>query len=414
MATKKVTSLKKSTTSKKTGVSQKTVKTKKPLTKQTTTAPRPSAIKSVKRPPSHISSAAVGAAAVGGAAAAGAVAVAGAPAELGSLQDRLGRLQESLLLNEARQEMGDIESGLSMLPAEVEALRTRGYVFRSFLDQKLRVLAEQWDETRDRVAQEIDRRTRDLEMDASAAESALRQAASGGSAAIGRASSTIDTLEHKVGAAQSAVEALYENVQTNLQQCRTQIEQIRWLLDQVDEATFELYPAEDPVLAVRAQYMKSKKDGPEGVLLVTDERLIFEQKEEVTTKKVLFIATEKEKLQETLFAVTVGQIEEVKTSQKGFLGSKQLLDIVFTSDADLSGVTMRVIGADNDEWAALIGRVRSGEIANERTSPKDETAVEAARKAPTKCTTCGATLDVEIVRGMREIKCDYCGSIIRL
>ena len=93
---------------------------------------------------------------------------------MSSLENRLGDLQESLLLNRARDEMGDIESALSMLPAEVEALRKRGYVFRSFLDQKLSVLAEQWEETRDRVALEIDRRTQDLERDASTAESATQ------------------------------------------------------------------------------------------------------------------------------------------------------------------------------------------------------------------------------------------------
>jgi ribosomal protein S27E len=62
----------------------------------------------------------------------------------------------------------------------------------------------------------------------------------------------------------------------------------------------------------------------------------------------------------------------------------------------------------------LIGRVKSGEIDKERTQPKDEAVVEAARSAPTKCSTCGATLPADIVRGQREITCEYCGSVIRL
>ena len=76
---------------------------------------------------------------------------------------------------------------------------------------------------------------------------------------------------------------------------------------------------------------------------------------------------------------------QVKTSEKGFMGRKQLLDLTFASEADLSGAQLRLIGADNEDWAALIGRVKSGEIANERSRPKDEAAVEAARTAPTKC-----------------------------
>ncbi|MEE8389874.1 MAG: hypothetical protein V3S14_03630, partial [Anaerolineae bacterium] len=93
---------------------------------------------------------------------------------------------------------------------------------------------------------------------------------------------------------------------------------------------------------------------------------------------------------------------------------KEMLELFFAPEADLSGATLRLIGAQNEDWAGLIGRVKSGEIEKERTQPKDEEAVKAVRDAPTKCSTCGATLSVEIVRGMQEITCEYCGSVIRL
>ena len=335
-------------------------------------------------------------------------------AKLDELQDQFGDLQESLLLTSAHNDMGDLETTLSLLPAEIEELRTRGYVFRSFLENKVNVLAEQWEETHRRVSREVSRRQRELERESDVAESALRQAMSGRASQVARAESTIETLERKVRATQSAVGAMYEALQQNVEQTRSQVEQIRWLLDQVDEASFQLYPAEDPVAACKAQYMETKKEGPEGVLYLTDGRLIFEQKEEIATKKVLFITTEKKKVQQLIFEVPVGQIEEVKSSQKGFLGRKEMLELLFAPEADLSGATLRLRGADNEEWAGLLGRVKSDEIVKERTRPKDEAAVEAARTAPTKCPTCGATISVEIVRGMQEITCKYCGSVIRL
>ncbi len=335
-------------------------------------------------------------------------------AKLDELQDRLGDLQESLLLTSAHSDMGDLETALSLLPAEIEELRTRGYVFRSFLENKINVLAKQWEEIDSRVSREVSRRQRELEREADVAESTLLQAMSGRASQVSRAESAIETLERKVKAALSAVEAMYGALQQNVNQTRSQVEQIRWLLDQVDEACFQLYPAEDPVTACQAQYMETKKEGPKGVLYLTDGRLIFEQKEEKATKKILFITTEKEKVQQLIFEVPIGQIEEVKSSQKGFLGRKEMLELLFAPEADLSGATLRLRGADNEEWAGLIGRVKSDEIVKERTRPKDEATVEAARAAPTKCPTCGATLSVEIVRGMREITCEYCGSVIRL
>jgi hypothetical protein len=340
-----------------------------------------------------------------------------ARAKLESLQDTMEDLQSSILLTSAHDEMEEIETGLSMLPAEIEEMRTRGYAFRSFLENKVKVLGEQWDETHARVLREINKRVRDLERESDEAENALRQAASSGrGAAISRAESAIGTLESKVQAAQSAVQAMYNTIEQNVDQSKRQVEEIRWLLDQVDEASFELHPAEDPVMACEAQLMETEKEGPKGVLYVTDERLLFERKEKVTTKKVLFIATEKETVQEFLLEVPVGQIDEIKAQdKKKFLGRKEMLELLFAPEADLSGATFRLHGgAKNEEWNGLIGRVKSGEIDKERARPKDQAAVEAARSAPTKCTTCGATLPADIVRGQREITCDYCGTVIRL
>jgi hypothetical protein len=334
---------------------------------------------------------------------------------LDELQDQLGDVQESLLLTKVRDDMEDQQTTLSLLPGRIEELRSRGYVFRSFLEKKVGVLAEQWEETRVGVSREIDRRTRELERESDEAERVLRRAAEHASpSAIARAESAVQTLESKVKAAESAIEAMYDTLRQNTNQTQSQIEQIEWLLDQMDEASFQLHPAEDPVAACKGQFMETQKDGPKGVLYLTDERLIFEQKEKKPTKKVLFIATEKEEVQRLVFAVPIGQIEEVKASQKGIMGRKEMMELLFTPEADLSSAMLRLRGADNQKWAGLIGRVKSGEIARERTRPKDEAVVESARAAPTTCTTCGAALDVEIVRGMREITCEYCGTVIRL
>jgi predicted nucleic acid-binding Zn-ribbon protein len=352
--------------------------------------------------------------------AAGAAAAAAALSEdtqykLDGLQDKFGDLQESMLLTRVHTEMADVETTLSLLPTEIEKVRTRGYVFRSFLENKVEVLSEQWDEMKDNVAQEVERRTRDLERDSDAAERALNQALGGGSAQITRADHAIETLESKVYAAQSAVEAMYEPLQQNVNQTRYQVAEITKLLDAVDAASFELHPVEDVVAFCEAQYLEREDEGPEGLLYLTDERLLFERKEQVATKKVLFITTQKETVQELIFEVPVRQIDEIKaTDEKKFLKRHELLEMFFAPEADLPGATLRLIHTKNEEWAQLIGRVKSGEIDKERTQPKDEEAVEAVRAAPTKCATCGATLSVEIVRGMQEIECEYCGSVIRL
>jgi len=363
------------------------------------------------------------AAAIAGATAAGAVGATAAATAAGEewrskldrLQSDFNRLHDEMLLTSIHDETSEIQTTLSMLPTQIEMLRNRGYVFRNYLERKIEVLATQWNESQSRISQEVDRRSRELTMDSATAERAIQQAMSGNPSQLMRAESAVNTLESKVRAAQSAIGAMYNSLQQNLDQTRSQVEEAKTLLDRIDEASFQLHPAEDPVASCKAQYIGRGDETPEGILYLTDERLLFERKEEVATKKVLFITTQKETVQEFIFDVTVGQIDEVNaTDQRKFLKRKEMLELLFSPDADLNGATLRLINAKNEDWAMLIGRVKSGEIDKERTQPKDEAVVEAAQSAPTKCTTCGATLSTKIVRGMREISCEYCGSVIRL
>jgi hypothetical protein len=335
-------------------------------------------------------------------------------AQLRQLQTQLGDLQEALLLTAVQDDLDEIRSTLTLLPTEMETLRSRGYVFRSFLEQKVQVLASQWEEASKEASREIVRRTRELQREADEAENALQRAMGGGTVPISRAESAVEALEFKVAGAQSAVRAMYDTLQQNVNQTKAQIEEIKWLLEELEQASFRLHPAEDPVAVCKAQYMETKKDGPKGLLYLTDERLIFEQKEKKATKKVLFIATEKETVQDVIFSVPIGQVERVETSQKGFLGRKEIMELVFAPEADLSGALIRLRGTDNEAWAGLIGRVQSGEIVKERSRPKEEAVLEAVQNVPTTCPTCGAAIEVAVVRGMRQITCEYCGSVIRI
>ncbi|MBN1179886.1 MAG: hypothetical protein JXD18_11785, partial [Anaerolineae bacterium] len=293
-----------------------------------------------------------------------------------------------------------------------------------------------WAQARGRVTAAIDQRSAELQQDVNEAERALQMAYSGGQAQIGRAQSVIQQLGSKVSAAQSAIEGMFSTIDQNVTQLMGQVDAIEWTLDQAAEASFDFYEGEDFVAAVRAKLLESNKDdGPEGILHMTDDRLIFEQKEEVATKKVLFITTAKEMVQKMLFEETVGYVEQISTSQGGFLGHKSGIEIVFSPEARYTRVGLQLIGASNDAWAQLIRRVSSGEIDQERVGAHAQGVVEVSAEAaveggaapaaaaesaatgeeiPTKCPNCGALFTSPIVRGMREIRCDYCGTVVRL
>jgi hypothetical protein len=339
--------------------------------------------------------------------------------QLDTLSSHLATLQQAASLSDVYADLDETESTLAFLPGEIANLRTQGYVFANYLEHKADVLAQQWANVRQQVTAAITQHASALQTSVSEAEQALQMAYSSGGAGIARAQSAIQQLESKVSAAQRAIEAMYKTIDDNVTQLMQQIERIQWVLDQAREASFPFYEGEDFVSACRAKYFERPEESMTGILHLTTDRIIFERKEEVATKKFLFITTEKQTVHEFIFDELVGHIEQVKASQKGFLGGREALEILFAPDADIAEAQLELLNADNDEWMRLIDKVRRGEIERERVQPEGaEPTAEApaiqVSQVPTRCTNCGAALTAPVVRGMREITCEYCGMIYRL
>lgn len=349
---------------------------------------------------------------------------AGATADALQLEvDRFNSLQNRLVLSQVNDDLEDIETAVNALPANVENVRARGYIFKSYLEKKVETLQTQWRDLRPRVEQELRTRQADLARAAGDVQNRLNRRQLAGPA--------LSALESKVGAAITGLQGMYDTLDDNVNQTQQQLDDISWTLQQCEQACYSFLPTEAAVEAVPANWKKpGDKDGVDGVLVLTDQRLIFEQKEEIATKKVLFITTEKQKVQSLAWETPVAQIEKAAGAKKGFMGKDDFLTVTLPEGASfkeasgqphyddkgrpLREVELHLKGESGEAWQAHIGRVRSGDIARERTVPVDQAAQEAVANAPTKCPNCGATLTQKIMRGQTEITCEFCGSVIRL
>ena len=159
---------------------------------------------------------------------------------------------------------------------------------------------------------------------------------------------------------------------------------------------------------------KEQKGDPEGVLYLTDQRLIFEQKEEIATKKVLFVVTEKQKVQGLQLEAPVALVEKVDASKQGMLKNEDHIEIRFLSGAPVqTGPFPHLEGRD-----CLAGTHQPGQDA--RTSTRavrwrsTRLPLDKVKAAPAQCPSCGSTITTVVLRGMDTIKCEYCGLVIRL
>jgi hypothetical protein len=342
--------------------------------------------------------------------------------EISAMQSQIGSLQTGVRLTNARDSVEDLQTTVNGMAQRIATLRSRGYVFEKDLEAQAKAFAESWALLRPNVQAQIETQSTllinalrpvELQMPQLAASASNPSAASG---LINTLKASVSQMQDKVSAAERTIAGMYDKFGSQVSTAARHLDEIEYLLTQLSEASFQLLPTEAGIAAVKAVWCKSgkeQKDDPEGVLYLTDQRLFFEQKEEVATKKVLFVATEKQKLQKLALECPVAQVDKVDTSKQGLLKNEDHLEIHFVSGAPVALAHFH-IWQDNSTWQALINRAKAKDFDAGRAVVVDQAAVDKVKAAPAQCPNCGGSINQVVMRGQDSIKCEYCGFVIRL
>ena len=317
--------------------------------------------------------------------------------------------------------MEDLGGSVSGLSQRVLALRNKGYAFEKELEEQAGAFAKDWAGIAPDIEREISREASSLARTLGPLESEFAElSGAGGAPAMllpraERLKTEVENLESRVEAVEENIRGAYDQFQSDVSKLEHHLGRLEWMQTELSEASFQLLAAESGIMAVKAVWAKAgkqTKEDPEGVLYLTDQRIIFEQKEKVTTKKVLFVATEKELVQELLWEIPVVLVEEAKSSKEGFLNKDDYLELSLDSRAAMDKVHLH-IWQRGDDWVALVKRAKAGDFDQNRAVPIDEAVLERVKNAPTKCPSCGGAINQPILRGMDSLTCEYCGDVIR-
>lgn len=338
------------------------------------------------------------------------------------LQSEVHSLHDQVRLSNIRDVMEDIETTISGFSQRVKDLRNRRYAFERNLENQARSFAPRWTPIKTHVRNEIARQSQSLEkaimpVESKAARlSGLNTASSVTSAQIRQLEAEVANLKDKASAAERTIQGMYDDLQREVNEFKLHLDRIEEMLTDLEGASFALMTNEAGIQAVKAVLVEGNEDkkDPRGILFLTDQRLLFEQKQEVTKKKVLFIATEKELVQELIMDMPLGMVEEIVTSKKGLFKNEDHIDLYFQSDAPMREAHYHLLGQDCVEWKTKIQRAISGEYDQERAIAIDEEAAAQVMDIPTICPGCGASLQQKVLRGMDSITCQYCGTVIRI
>lgn len=338
------------------------------------------------------------------------------------LRSEWDRLRPRADLAQLHDTIEDTAGKIEALPHQIADLRKRGYRYSRDWEARAETLKEGW-RKRNTEARRILREQASGMEDLVKDIEQLCDRSQLPAPSLDRLEDKLDRLQSQITDAESNVRGAFDTLNQQLYQLQKEFDAVGFTLDSLDTASFDLYPDENGVAACEAHWT-NHPDEPEGILFLTDGRLVFEQREKKAKKKMLFITTESELVQEKLWESPVGNVEELEAEdKKKFLKRKELLHLGFREyDSGLHGdVTLRLEDTTNEEWAGLIKRVQSGEIeadrydapAAEPGAPPEAAPTPPPSEIPTKCPACGGRLP-PLVKGMRELVCEYCDTVVRL
>lgn len=293
--------------------------------------------------------------------------------EVMALQSALSELQNRSSFSDVQTDLLAIDQDLDHMLKLLEGARSQGFIYQSDLDDTAYQIVDRWQSVRDQAVRIIQQKAPVFQGQLAplgAQIQRLNAVISNPTAAPSLLSAThtqVNTLLSQVNEVHYQIERSYAEIRSQVQRLNSRLAQIHWALDQLSAATFNLNPGESLVMAVSARWDREGSDDPEGVLYLTNKRLIFEQKEKVATKKVLFLTMASELVQKVLIDQPLSGVLSVKAQNKGLFGHQDFIEVQF-SVKELGLVSFHLNGQDSARWAEWIQDAKTGRIEADQTT----------------------------------------------
>ena len=162
---------------------------------------------------------------------------------------------------------------------------------------------------------------------------------------------------------------------------------------------------EQPLIAVKIRDLSNDKDG---ILTLSNYRILFEEVREEVLSKTFIFATEKKTVREVLLDQPIGSIDVIEKGRVGFFKGAGLF-IRFKPQTGLDEIKLDTKDNDDDELIRYYNYVISGEA-----EVKLEQGEKPSSPIPTSCPNCSAPFNEEILKGQTSVRCRYCGTVIKI
>lgn len=290
-----------------------------------------------------------------------------ANADMAALRQEYDRLRQQTDLASATGEAWELSREVGRFEERIEALGRRGYAFTRRLAREAADLRERWrtaESNFDRILRDA---RYDVRRDLDRVDMALRQAERApGDGTIGLARTEIRALARRLDEERSRLIRTYENEKTDIRAFDRHLDALEWSTEQLSAAAFQLDAGETMIVAAQVEW-REDGDGDErdGVLYLTDRRLLLERKERTGAFLGIFGGRMEQAL---VWSLALDDVEDVRSEDMGILGSRDMLSLRARRGGEAATELSIEIkaNADNQEWAGFITRAKARGYEDER------------------------------------------------
>ena len=188
------------------------------------------------------------------------------------------------MLKTTQEDLSEIENKTASLARELADLRGRSYLVEKSLEADIEILSMQWEKIKQRAHATLEYQTKFLgEQMGSIQNSMAKLAGMAGSLSAARPyyiqlKSAIASAEAQAEAAEDTVLDQYDEYANEIEMLDNHLDWVDWMLDALSTASFPLLATESGVAAVEAVWARPGLDPENGVLFLTDQRLLWEDR----------------------------------------------------------------------------------------------------------------------------------------
>ena len=323
-----------------------------------------------------------------------------------------------------RAHLGSIQSDINAInnafleiPAKIAAVNKRGFVFTKDMDDALALVEDKWESgLQIETEREFDASLSKVTAAGNQLERYMSQLSRPNQTVVDRAESELNQLESLIKAAEQGLRGHYQTIKATIDEIYFDLAEADQAIDLLNDSDIELRGTEAVVLVCEAEWHEDGKDeGPDGYLYLTDQRLLFEQKEMVAEKKFLFVTTKSTEIQKLWISVDVKDIASIDHSEEKQRmlqwGKDEILSLTLSGQADFSRLRFHIKNQEAEDWVETLKLVLSGGIQEDRFDFDEEEGITDLI-FPTACPNCMAAVP-PLPGGVTLHECEFCGSTIR-